>query len=60
MLNDYSYNFDSKTGQYVDGIGYEGEGFITEVSSSPEPATATLIALGFVGMIVLRCRRARA
>jgi hypothetical protein len=60
VLNEYSYNLDDITGQYWGGIGYVGEGVITGVNSTPEPASATLIGVAFVGLIVfVRRRRAK-
>jgi hypothetical protein len=59
MLHEYSNTFDASTGQYLGGIGYVGEGVITAVNSTPEPATAALIAAGLAGLIVLMRRPAR-
>jgi hypothetical protein len=49
-FGEYAEQFDSQTGQPLDGIGYSATAYLVSVSQTPEPGTVFLIAAGLLAL----------
>ena len=55
-FDEFAYEFDSQTGQYLVGTGYSSTASLVDIQASPEPSTVVTLAWAMVALAVYRMR----